>query len=30
MPLQKTFWAPLYGMVVDRYSIPWEVNCEAG
>ena len=29
MSLQKTFWAPLYGFVVDRYSIPWEVNCEA-
>jgi PhnB protein len=29
MPLQKTFWAPLYGFVVDRYSIPWEINCEA-
>jgi PhnB protein len=29
MPLQKTFWAPLYGVVVDRYAIPWEVNCEA-
>jgi PhnB protein len=28
MPLQKTFWAPLYGVVVDRYGIPWEVNCE--
>jgi len=29
MPLQKTFWAPLYGFVVDRYAIPWEVNCES-
>jgi len=29
LPLQKTFWAPLYGVVVDRYSITWEVNCEA-
>ena len=28
MPLQKTFWTPLYGVVVDRYGIPWEVNCE--
>jgi len=28
MPLQKTFWAPLYGFVVDRFGIPWEVNCE--
>ena len=23
MPLQKTFWAPLYGFVVDRFAIPW-------
>src|SRR5262249_55413874 len=29
MALQKTFWAPLYGFVVDRYAIPWEINCEA-
>jgi PhnB protein len=28
MPLQETFWARLYGVVVDRYSIPWEINCE--
>jgi PhnB protein len=28
MALQKTFWAPLYGVVVDRYGIPWEINCE--
>lgn len=27
MPLQKTFWSPCYGIVVDRFSIPWEVNC---
>jgi len=29
MALQKTFWSPLYGFVVDRYAIPWEINCEA-
>jgi PhnB protein len=28
MPLQKTFWAPLYGVVVDPYGIPWEINYE--
>lgn len=27
MPLQKTFWSPCYGIVVDRFAIPWEVNC---
>lgn len=28
MPLQKTFWSPAFGVVVDRFGIPWEVNCE--
>jgi PhnB protein len=27
MPLQKTFWAKLVGMAVDRFGIPWMVNC---
>ena len=29
MPIQKTFWAERFGMLVDRYGIPWMVNCEA-
>jgi PhnB protein len=29
MPLQETFWSPSFGMVVDRYGISWEINCEA-
>ena len=28
MPLQKTFWAVRYGIVVDRFGVPWEVNCD--
>jgi PhnB protein len=28
MPLQKTFWAERFGMVVDRFGIPWLINCE--
>jgi PhnB protein len=28
MPLQETFWAIRFGMVVDRFGIPWMVNCE--
>ena len=28
MPLQKTFWAISFGMLVDRFGIPWMVNCE--
>ena len=27
MPLQQTFWAARFGMVVDRFGIPWMVNC---
>jgi PhnB protein len=29
MPLQKTFWSPAFGVVVDRFGIPWEINAEA-
>ena len=29
MPLQQTFWAVRFGMLVDRFGIPWMVNCEA-
>ncbi|SPF54001.1 Glyoxalase/bleomycin resistance protein/dioxygenase [Candidatus Sulfopaludibacter sp. SbA4] len=28
MPIQKTFWAVRFGMLVDRFGIPWMVNCE--
>jgi PhnB protein len=28
MPFQETFWAQRFGMVVDRYGIPWLINCE--
>lgn len=27
MPLQQTFWATRFGMLVDRFSIPWMINC---
>ncbi|MDB6016643.1 MAG: glyoxalase/bleomycin resistance protein/dioxygenase [Pedosphaera sp.] len=27
MPLQKTFWAVRFGMLVDRFDIPWMINC---
>lgn len=29
MPLQQTFWAVRFGMLTDRFGIPWMVNCEA-
>jgi PhnB protein len=28
MALQKTFWSAGLGMVVDRFGIPWMINCE--
>jgi PhnB protein len=28
MPLEKTFWAERFGMLVDRFGIPWQINCE--
>jgi PhnB protein len=28
MPIQQTFWAVRFGMLVDRYGIPWMINCE--
>ena len=28
MPFQKTFWSAGFGMVVDRYDIPWMINSE--
>jgi PhnB protein len=27
MTLQETFWAVRFGMLVDRFGIPWMVNC---
>jgi len=30
MPIQKTFWAARFGMLVDRFGIPWMINCEQG
>jgi len=28
MDFQKTFWSPGFGMCVDRFGIPWMVNCD--
>ena len=27
MPLQQTFWAARFAMFVDRFGIPWMINC---
>lgn len=27
VPLAETFWAQRFGMLVDRFGVPWLVNC---
>jgi PhnB protein len=27
MPIQETFWALRFGMLIDRFGTPWMVNC---
>jgi PhnB protein len=27
MPIDKTFWAERFGMLVDRFGTPWMINC---
>ena len=29
MPLQKTFWAEGFAMLVDRFGVPWMINVDA-
>ncbi len=28
MPLQNTFWTNGFGMLVDKFGVPWMINCE--
>jgi PhnB protein len=28
VPLEQTFWAARFGTLVDRFGIPWLINCE--
>jgi PhnB protein len=28
MPLEKTFWSPLFGMLTDKFGIVWMVDLE--
>lgn len=28
MPLDKTFFAAAFGMLVDKFGVPWMVNCD--
>jgi PhnB protein len=27
MEFQKTFWSPGFGMCIDKFEVPWMVNC---
>jgi len=27
MPLQETFWAMRFGILIDQFGTPWTVNC---
>jgi len=29
MPLQETFWSPAFGVLTDRFGVPWEINAKA-
>lgn len=28
MPLDKTFFAAAFGVLVDKFGVPWMINCE--
>jgi PhnB protein len=28
MPLEKTHWGALFGMLTDKYGIDWMINCQ--
>jgi PhnB protein len=28
LPFQKTFWSAGYGLLVDRFGVPWEINSQ--
>jgi PhnB protein len=27
LPLKETYWASRFGMLIDRFGVPWMVNC---
>jgi len=29
MPLGKTYWAEVFGVLTDKFGITWMINCEA-
>jgi PhnB protein len=26
VPMQETFWSPAFGVLTDRFGIPWQIN----
>lgn len=28
MPLEETFWARRFGMLIDRFGVPWMISCD--
>jgi PhnB protein len=30
VPFASTFWSPGFGVLVDRFNIPWEINANGG
>ena len=28
MPIDQTFWARAFGIAIDRFGVPWMINCE--
>jgi PhnB protein len=30
MDLQQTFWTKLYGMVTDKFGVPWQLSLDSG
>ncbi len=30
MPMQETFWATRFGVVTDKFGIPWMIGCDKG
>jgi PhnB protein len=26
VPFQETFWSPGFGVVIDQFEVPWEIN----
>ena len=29
MPIEETFWSPAFGVLTDRFGIPWEISGRA-